>query len=295
MKNINNLDVLKFEKMEGKEISKNKVVKVIKTNHVIEIVSVMKNLNPLVDIQKLNKTEYMVLSTGEIKQYELTDNRGENIAGIKETMKNLRRLINNNFVGASGEKHIIMTYKENMTDLDRLHKDYKKFWEKFKYKYPNSEYIAVAEPQGRGAWHLHVLMKTDEKFIKNSEIAEMWGQGFTKTLPLESVDNIGAYLSSYFADLEVEEVEPGTPCNLKIKDVQGKKYVKGARLRLYPAGMKIYRTSKGIIKPTEEKIKYSEIKKIVGSRNPNYSMTLNITKNNEVLNQVTYEQYNLKR
>lgn len=285
-----------FEKSEGKEINKNKKVKIIKCNHIIEVVSVLKdNSNSLQNIVKLNKNEYCLLDTGEIKEYVKTENRSENLEGIKGTFKNLRRLINSNFEGGVGEKHIILTYKENMTDLKRLHADYKRFWEKFKYAYPESEYISVAEPQGRGAWHLHVLMKTNEPFIKNTDISKMWGQGYTKTLPLEQVDNIGAYLSAYFTDLEIEQEEKITGKE-KIKDVEGKSYIKGARLKLYPSGMKIYRTSSGIKKPVEEKIQFSDIKKITGSATPSYSMTVSI-KNSDgsLLNQIDYQQYNLKR
>jgi hypothetical protein len=295
LKNIEKEEKLIFEKSEGKKISKNKIVKVIKTNHIVEIISVQKdNSGIIAPLKKISKTEYMNINTGEIKEYNLSENRGENPGGVKKSFRFLRPLVNNNFDGSPGEKHIILTYAENMTDLKRLHKDYKKFWEKFKYRYPEAEYIAVAEPQGRGAWHLHVLMKTNQKYIKNKDIEEMWGQGFTKTKPLEQVDNIGAYLTAYFTDLEIEqhEIPNGTE---KVKEVEGKKYIKGARLKLYPAGMKIYRTSKGIIKPIEEKIKYSEIKKIVGTATPNYSQTTSIKKGETILNQVTYEQYNLKR
>lgn len=47
-------------------------------------------------------------------------------------------------------------------------------------------------------------------YIPNDEMAEIWGQGFTKTRRLDNVDNVGAYLTAYLGDMEIHEF-----CNLK--------------------------------------------------------------------------------
>ena len=88
--------------------------------------------------------------------------------------------------------------------------------------------------------------------------------------------------------LEVKEVE---------KDGLTKKYIKGGRLHYYPPGMNIYRKSKGIKFPSEEYMKFSEVKKIVGSARPTFSKTIVIRDDltNRVLNEISYRSYNLKR
>lgn len=310
-------------------------VRITRMNHIVEILSLAKEPEALLKIKKLNKFEYVNLETGEIFNYQLNENRGQNIAGLKETFKTIRNLINNNFTGGANELFITLSYAENMTDTKKLMRDFDVFMKRFRRKYPDIDYLSIVEPQGRGAWHCHVLIRfnsLDTIFIKNNEIlAPMWGHGFTKTKSLKNVDNIGAYLNAYLSDVEVIEensqaifgamianqreiietedgqaydLNKGNYVDLKIieKNVLNdngievkKKFVKGARLHMYPSGMNLYRCSRGIKKPATEKMTYREAKKIVGSEPANYSRTIDLDKDGQFLNSITYEQYNLKR
>jgi hypothetical protein len=264
-------------------------------------------MNGLNKIQKLSKYEYMVKDTGEILEYNLSENRGQNIAGLKDTFRKIRDLINNNFTGQGNEIHATLTYAENMTDPKRLHKDFGAFWKRYKRKFgDNIDYLSVVEPQGRGAWHCHVLIKhhdLDKLYIDPAEMAKLWGHGFIKIKSLSGVDNIGAYLSAYLGDVELtdEILKDAVTNHLEIKevDVQGtkKQFIKGGRLHMYPSGMNLFRHSDGIKFPEVQEMKYRELKKIVGSRVPNYSKTVTILEqgSDQVLNRITYENYNMKR
>lgn len=65
---------------------------------------------------------------------------------------------------------------------------------------------------------------------------------------------------------------------------------------MYPPGMRIYRCSKGIVKPDKKRMKHDKIKRVVGAATPNYSQTITISDDdNKVLNTIIYNQYNLKR
>lgn len=298
---------MKFKKTKGESISKSKKVRVKKMNHIVEVVSIERSTNGLNKIQKLSKYEYMNLDSGEVLEYNLSENRGENIAGLKDTFRKIRDLINNNFTGKGNEIHLTLTYKENMTDTKRLYEDFKNFWKRYKYKYgKDCDYLVVVEPQGRGAWHCHVLIKQNNVknlYIPPAEMASLWGQGFIKIRSLDGVDNIGAYLSAYLGDVELNEesIVDAITNKREIKEVkidgQTKRFVKGGRLHLYPPGMNLYRHSKGIVFPEIQEMKYQEVKKIVGSRIPNYSRTVTISdsETDKVLNRITYENYNMKR
>lgn len=298
---------MKFEKSKGESISKNKRVRVKKMNHIVEVVSIERSTNGLNKIQKLSKYEYMNLDSGEVLEYNLSENRGQNIAGLKDTFRKIRDLINNNFTGKGNEIHLTLTYKENMTDTKRLYKDFERFWKRYQYRYgKENDYLVVVEPQGRGAWHCHVLIKQNNVknlYIPPAEMASLWGQGFIKIRSLDGVDNIGAYLSAYLGDVELNEesIVDAITNKREIKEVkidgQTKRFVKGGRLHLYPPGMNLYRHSKGIVFPEIQEMKYQEIKKIVGSRIPNYSRTVTISdsETDKVLNRITYENYNMKR
>ena len=303
---------MKFEKSKGQFISDYKTVKVKKMNHIVEVVSIQTASNGLDKIQKLSKHEYMVKDTGEVLKYKLSENRGQNIAGLKKSFQKIRDLINNNFSGQGNEIHLTLTYAENMTDPKRLYEDFVKFWKRYQYKYGKEcEYLTVVEPQGRGAWHCHTLIKhndLDKLYIPHDEMASLWGHGFVKIKSLKGVDNIGAYLSAYLSDVELTQESlrlavnrTGTVEKIEIKEVEvdghTKRYIKGGRMHLYPPGMNLYRKSKGIVFPEVQEMRYGEIKKIVGNAAPNYSRTITIQDDDteKVLNRITYEHYNTKR
>ena len=57
---------------------------------------------------------------------------------------------------------LTLTYAENMQDYNRLYEDYRKFNMRMKYyckknNLPSYEYIAVCEPQARGACYREIL------------------------------------------------------------------------------------------------------------------------------------------
>lgn len=284
-------------------IGENAVVRVTRMNHIVEVQH-MEKMNRKNHIKKLNKDEYVEVATGEIREFKHSENRQDNYNSLRQTFKRLRYLVNNNFIGAANELHGVLTYEENMTDPKRLYKDFDKFIKRLRYTYKDKssiDYLCVVEPQGRGAWHCHVLLRfndLDKVYIENSELRKLWGFGFVTVKSLKDVDNIGAYLSAYLADVEltdesVKEVyEVGD--ELKVKEVQGKKFIKGGRLHMYPPGMNLYRKSKGIVEPKREEMTFKDIKKIVGSAQPHYQKAITI-QDNEFENTIQYLQYNMKR
>lgn len=220
------------------------------------------------------------IKTGQMVGVNHSKNRGEQMQSLRRSIRKLRMIINANFYGELNELFITLTYAENMQDIKRLYRDYVLFYQKLKRRYKGYgfEYIAVPEPQLRGAWHMHVLLKSMNKeylYIPNDEVAELWGHGFTKTQRLENVDNVGAYVSAYLTDLYDEDTGTST---------------KGARLYLYPAGMNLYRCSRGIKRP-------HIIKGDMGldEKHKVYEREIEIKRDNEVINRVTIKQYNFKR
>ena len=140
-------------------------------------------------IIKLSKEDYMIKSTGEVKAYKLSENRSESLGELSASMDRLRSILNANFNGNDNEIWVTLTYRENMKDQKRLYHDREKFWKKILYNYPDIplQYISIAEPQQRGAWHMHEVWKrTDDKplYIMQRELLKIWGHGgmFVKRL-----------------------------------------------------------------------------------------------------------------
>lgn len=297
-----------------KTIEGYKKVKLTDMGNVKEIMYLQKRSSKPFGIKKINANEYIVLETGEIKEFNKIKNRSQDKESLRKTFKHIRELINTNFMGNPNELCFTITYKENVTDTKILYNDFRKFMKKLKYKYKDVDYISVVEPQGRGAWHCHILLKFNSVkkiYIPNKEIAEMWGHGFVTVKAIKkNIDNLGAYLSAYLGDIELDEnnltelvlsgaIKPGQPLNVKEVEVDGmkKKIIKGGRLAYYPPKMNIYRCSRGIKQPIVSHLEYDEAKKIVGADNtPTYSTrTVILDDNDEILNSIIYEQYNLKR
>lgn len=286
-------------------IGEGSLVKVTQMNHIVEVQH-MEKVNRKANIKKLDNDTYLDISTGEIKEFQHSENRQQNYNSLRQTFKKLRYLINNNFVGQGNELHVILTYKENMTDTKRLYDDFDKFFKRLRYKFKKQtsiDYLTVVEPQGRGAWHCHVLVRFNELekiYIKNKELKELWGQGFVTIKSLKDVDNIGAYLSAYLADIELTEgnvslvLKEGLQIDTKVVEGKEKRFIKGGRLHMYPSGMNLYRKSKGILEPERVEMPFRMVKKIVGSREPHYQKTITI-QDGDFENTIQYVQYNTKR
>lgn len=287
------------------EIKNHHMVTFTKMNHIIEVQH-MEKINRSINIRKIDSERYIDLETGEIKEFNHSENRSENKNSLRQTFKNLRYLINNNFIGASNELHVILTYRENMTDAKRLYVDFDKFIKRLRYRYKNKssiDYLSVVEPQERGAWHCHVLMRfndLDKVFIKNADMRALWGHGFVQIKAIKDVDNIGAYLSAYLTDIELTQENALKTAleqsEIVTREVEGqeKKFVKGGRLHLYPPGMNLYRNSRGIIKPERVNMEFSRVKKIVGSAKPHYEKKYHI-ENDNFENTISFQEYNMKR
>lgn len=246
-------------------------------------------------IKKISATEYMT-EDGEILEFNKSDTRADNTDSLRKSFRQLRALINANCADISRLHWVTLTYAENMTDTARLYKDFVRFWQKFKrwcvkQQFAPPEYIAAIEPQKRGAWHMHCIFiwSSSRPYVDNNGVlAPMWGQGFTKIQAVpESCDNLGAYLSAYLADMELGEEQP---------EKVGKKYEKGARLRLYPVGVQIFRHSRGVKKPTICTLSPSSLEKEKASSGKlTFEVSYQLTTDDGKTRHISKSYYNTKR
>ena len=263
-------------------------------------------ISPHPSIRKLDKDHYLDLLTGEVKDTNHKANRAADPASVAQSLRNLRDIINTNLTDSDAVLWVTLTYRDNMTDAQRLYEDYRRFWQRFKYyllkhRYTSAEYIIAAEPQGRGAWHLHALFLFSDKapFIPNSDIAQLWGHGFTKTKSLNGIDNPGLYLTAYLGDMELTEaIAAGKMGEGRLTESKNgeKAVIKGARLKMYPAGMNLYRCSRGVKKPEIYQMTEEDAQEIVKNSLLVYERTLAVTDaTGKVANTIHYRQYNTVR
>ena len=285
----------------------NEVVRFKDMGNVKEIMYAEK-VNHHIGIVRIDKYTYIDLKTGEVKEFEHIESRADDKNSVRVSLGKLRDLINTNVTEPNNCLWCTLTYAENMTDTKRLYQDFRKFIQRFRYRYADFEYIVAMEPQGRGAWHAHLILIFPCKapFIPNSELADLWRYGFVSIKKMTDIDNIGAYLTAYLGDMDFEEmqkinmhIENGqTLKEIDTVDENGnavkKRIIKGARLGLYPPKFNLYRCSKGVKKPSVEYMKNSEAEKKVGSVQPTYEKTVAID-DGHFSNLFNYRQYNIKR
>ena len=193
-------------------------------------------------IKVISGKRYVNLEPGEIHDMDTSSStRLDNLKSTKQTMKKLRRLVAHNFTGGINQLWITLTYRDHVTETAIVYMDFKAFIRRIRNQFGNVDYITVIEPQASGRWHLHVLLKNDSELtIPNNDLAKMWGKGFTKTKRLKRADKVGNYLIAYLSNLQIGD-----------EGSQNKAIIKGARLHMYPKGIRIYLTSRGIEKPLE--------------------------------------------
>lgn len=264
--------------------------------------------NRIARIRKIDSDRYTVISSGEVKEFEHWENRADGKNSLRKSVQKLRDLINSNCTESENLLWLTLTYAENMTDVKRLYRDWDKFWKRMKYHLKSEsvdipEYIDVIEPQARGAWHHHVFLIWNHKapFIPNDKVSSIWSHGFCKTKSVSSVDNIGAYFSAYLCNLPVEECENYSSGSVIEAEVPEdgkkvtKKFVKGARLDLYPKGVRFYRTSRGIKNPDIEYMPLCDAEKRVDGLKPQYRTAFLLTDEDSSLSITVVKTYYNKR
>jgi len=272
------------------------IVQALKTQHITEI-KYLERLNRKATNRKLDAEKYVVLSTGEVKRYnEGIENRAQNENSLRKSFRRLRNLIRENYEGSEYELMITLTYANNMTDIKTLYDDVERFIRQMRRLYGHFEYLAIVEPQQRGAWHVHILTKWTDPITldNNTKVYPVWEKGWTHTQRLTQVDDIGAYVTAYLTDLPLDQADSQVLREFETVEKAGKKYVKGARLQFYPPGMNLYRRSKGIKDPEIEYLTFKKAKKKYSLETPTFEKEYSYD-NDQFSNKIVYQQYNQKR
>lgn len=278
------------------EPSDNASITLYKCGHIIECRLVERKSYNLCRFKRQSKDLYVDTTTGEMREYR-HDLSKNSIRKMKRSFERLRMIINTNFSAEINERAIVLTYAEKMEDFDKASLDFKRFWEKFVYHYSDLEYIRVIEPQQTGSWHIHVLVKSTEfrnLYIPIADIIKIWGHGFAYISPMKGNDNVGAYFTACFTNLDVFEKESEEPNKRKC-------IIKGERLRFYPPNKKFYACSRGIKKPQRINMTFGEAKEIYDFDNYNYKKSYEViekdseTEAEKIVNHTMRIQINLKR
>lgn len=289
-----NNNKIKIKKLPYACLSSAEIIKVFEGNGIIEVESMQKAPFSLNRFVRLSKTEYVDKETGEIKKYKKTEKRQQNPNELRKTFKQLRRLINYNFCAGNNEKHITLTYGKLQKNPKEVNRDFRQWWKLIKKLFPSLEYICVTEYQANGSIHLHVLVKdidNEDLPLEQELLNETWTKGFSKITKIKNATNLGAYFSARFTDIDLKEED------IQDDENTSKLILKGARLKYYKTGQKIFTTSRGIVRNKGHTVTQEEKEEMTRGAKLVYADSKIISKINEngkeyIVNKITYEQFN---
>ena len=288
------------------EIDIHKQVRLKECGHIIEIMSRDHQGPGTPTTIKISNDEYIDTRSGEIKQFNHQTSRADNLQSVSRSLALGRDMLNANIDDVSNCRWLTLTYAENMTDPKKLYHDFRNFNKRCRERFGHYEYITAAEPQGRGAWHLHcvLIFPTKAPYMANDVVADLWKQGFVTVKRLDDVDNVGAYLTAYLGDMELTEAREQGITRGEIKTVEyeengeqkSKRYIKGARLVMYPPKFNIFRYSRGCKKPVVSYTDYTSAKKKACGGTQTFSKAVVLLDDDsDFADTIIYEYYNTKR
>ena len=254
--------------------------------------------NKSCSVRNLSKDEYFDKKTGEVKEKNKSKNHHQVLKNVHKNINRLMDWIRCNATDPAKCKWLTVTYEEVMTDGKQAFLDVKLFLRRLKRHLAKQiditagqksfQYITVAEPQGEShgnSWHLHILLIFDDTapFIANDTISELWSHGITSSHKVFDADGLALYFKVYLSDIEYEdnnvddEDNTDKPATVeKLVDGVTKQFIKGERLKYYPAGMNLYSSSRGMKKPVVEEMTNQEAMARVGDAKLVYRETYSI-------------------
>ena len=272
---------------DGAEVTVTK----FKAQKKVDITSTSTKNNILQNYKKVNADEYVNTITGELKSYEKNVIKPEK--SVKRSMRQLEKILQNNFSGEDDEYFITFTTEEETKDINVIKSYFKSFLKQFTRYYRNQiKYAYVLEMQNmRESWHIHMIVKGIRR-LSNKFVEKIWQRGITRTTKItdeytdfkideeEAIFNPNGFLgkqSSYGIDRVISYI---TKYNSKEK---------------LPTGARAYSISRNLEKPERHKTTYAEIKKELD--NEGYTMQdeyTSIIRSNEtdyILNKIKKEKW----
>jgi hypothetical protein len=299
--------MVEIKKIDNSEVSDDEIVNVkIFSAEKIEITHLTsKNTKPAV--KKISADEYIDLGCNARKKTKRTRNRSENMQSIKKSFKLMRDYIYTNVTTENVKKckFVTLTYKENCIDLHRLYRNFQKFNAKMRKKIQSHyEYIAIIEPQARGAWHLHVIMIFPEQiWLDNKTVAKLWGKGHVSIKNLYNRKGLYDYFAKGLcislkiwrkirdAERKIIESLDGKPNETNVRESAECE----SRLHLYKTYSHILRTSRGIKKPPVYKMSKKESDEMAENLKLEYEATYQIeNEDGKILNVINKKFYEKK-
>lgn len=232
-----------------------------------------RNLPPdLSRYRRLSKTSYLDNATGEICTYRPKDKPA--IPSVNRSFGKLHRLIVGNFKDNGGIMLTLTVADDFPATPSDLYSYYSRFWRMLKHHFPLLEYLSVIEPHQSGRFHLHVLVKVQEgpvPTVDSKLFRQWWAVGAVNIRQIYDVAGLAGYLTS--------------------------KRKRRSWYRAYAPGTRLWRSSKGISRPRQQRMSRKELETYAESNGYNFTegYRLNVLYDDggksSIVNTVTHELF----
>lgn len=240
-----------------------------KIGNVLEVTTSRSPPPNLSRYRRLSSNTYLDRNTGEVCAYHSRDKPTQR--SINRAFKKLYRLICANFEGSKGIMLTLTVTSELSASPSDLYSYYSKFWRKLKRHFPSLEYLAVIEPHQSGRFHYHVLLKSNKGSMPKVP-AEFtgccWMVGRVHSTKIYDVEGLARYLT-------------------------GKKK-RLAWLQYHSSKTRLWRSSKGIVRPVSKTMNRGELESYVKNNSFHFSGgdRIKVIHNNSTLaNIITHERF----
>ena len=114
------------------------------------------------------------------------------IDNVRRAKQKIRRLVNSN---SQLNTFFTITFEKNISDFSFANNEFQKFIKRLKRQFPEFQYLAVPEFQGRGAIHYHLVCNLP--YVPVNDITKIWGLGWCFLKRINNIENVGSYISKY--------------------------------------------------------------------------------------------------
>ena len=246
-------------------INNENMVIVTDMNTMVEIKKSMRNTVTKGKIKKLDKTHYVDIDTGEVKEYRSrntkTSSRKNNPESLARTGRNTKAMMICNFESKNKTQYITLTYNEAKFDYKDAYEDFKTFIKNIRRNYcsdNNMKYFVVEEEHYDSSIHFHCLLYWDKDYPVEmvNNLNKHWSKGFAYHKPIKEDKDI-LYIASYLVSGCYNNGKKAKKSDIA-KTKEEKAAIKSVRLENVPAYYHNIKHSKNMLTPLKDEMTYEQ-------------------------------------
>ena len=234
-------------------------------NTMVELKKSNKTIVTKGKIKRIDKTHYVDIDTGEVKEYKSKNtkisSRKNNPESLARTGRTTKAMMICNFEDRRKTQYITLTYNEPVFDYDEAYEDFKTFIKNIRRNYcadNKIKYFVVEEEHYDSSIHFHCLIywENDYPVEMINKLSKHWSKGDAYNKPIKENRDI-LYIASYLVSGCYNNGKKVKKNDIaKAKDE--KAAIKNVRLENVPAYYHHIKHSKNMLKPLKEEMTYEK-------------------------------------